>query len=81
MRLLLPGNCEFCTNPCDFFCSVLDCYARAWNGRTQVCLRWGVRCMHVTQLKKKSFFLSSSFIQGETLFDYDALNVDTFQRW
>ena len=55
MRLLLPGNCEFCTNPCDFFCSVLDCYAWALNGRTHACLRWGVRCMHVTQLKKNVF--------------------------
>ena len=80
MRLLLPGNCEFCTNPCDLFCSVLDCHARALNGRTQACLCWGVRCMHVTQLKKK-LILSSSFIQGETLFDYDARKVDNFQRW
>ena len=53
--LLLPGNCEFCTNPCDFLCSVLD-----------------------TIGKKK--FLSSSFIQGETLFDYGARTVDMFQQ-
>ena len=80
MRFLLPGNCEFCTNPCDFFCSVLDCYARALNGRTQAC-KLTLGCSVYACNTIEDFFLSNSFIQGETLFDYDALKVDTFQRW